>query len=290
MNKKKGVIYAVAAYVMWGLAPMYFKLIDFIAAPEILVHRIIWSFALLIIITGVIKKWTAVQQVIKQPRTLLILLGSSVLLCCNWGLFIWAVNNDRILDASLGYYINPLLNVLLGVLFLGERLKRLQVAAFTLAAIGVLIQVIGFGSVPWVSLILATSFAFYGLIRKTIAVDSLTGLLIESTVMLPLAFIYWINFADSSAVNMMDNSWTLNLILIIAGVVTTAPLLCFIAGAKRIQYTTMGFLQYIGPSIMFVQAITLYDESVGADRWLTFAMIWLSLIAYSWHSYSSAKR
>jgi chloramphenicol-sensitive protein RarD len=283
-EEKKGVIFAIMAYVMWGLAPIYFKLIDEVGALEILAHRIIWSFIFLLVVIGIMKKWKDVRTILKNRRTTLILLGSSVLLCFNWGMFIWAVNSGHILDASLGYYINPLLNVLLGVMFLGERLKVLPGVAVVLATIGVLIQVVSFGSFPVVSFCLATSFAFYGLIRKTIAVDSLTGLLLESLVMLPLALIYWSFYAQSPAANMLTNDSTLNLLLLGTALVTTLPLLCFIAGAKRIQYSTLGFLQYIGPSIMFVLALVMYKEEVGIDRWVTFGFIWSALLIFTFDS------
>jgi chloramphenicol-sensitive protein RarD len=289
-DEKHGVIFAVLAYLMWGIAPLYFSLIVEVPALEILASRIVWSFALLVIVILAIKQWGAVRAILKSKRTVLILLGSSTLLCFNWGMFVWAVNNGHVLDASLGYYINPLLNILLGAVFLGERLKRIQGFAVGLAFTGVLIQVTSFGSFPILSFCLATSFAFYGLIRKTVAVDSLPGLLIESCVMLPVALVYWIVFADSPTTNMLDNSMSLNMLLIGTALVTTMPLLCFIAGAKRIKYTTMGFLQYIGPSIMFFLALFVYKEDVGADRWVTFGFIWAALVIFSWDSFKSYRK
>lgn len=279
--EKQGVIYAVLAYVMWGLAPLYFKLIAQVPAPEILMQRIIWSFVLLIMIIQVIKKWDQLRELLGQPKTLLKLFGTAVMLAFNWGLFIWAVTNDHVLDASLGYYINPLLNVLLGGVFLGERLQKWQGVAVALAFIGVLIQVVSFGSFPWVSVFLAISFALYGLFRKQMQVDSLTGLLVESAMMMPIAIAYWLFFANSPAADFSANSWSLNLLLIGTGLVTTVPLLCFIAGAKRVKYSTMGFLQYIGPSFMFIQAVLIYHEEVGTGRWITFGFIWAALLIFT---------
>jgi chloramphenicol-sensitive protein RarD len=195
-----------------------------------------------------------------------------------------------VLDASLGYYINPLVSILLAGLFLQERLRLFQGVAVGLAFSGVLIQVISFGSFPVISLALGASFAFYGLFRKKMQVDSLVGLLIESAVMVPLAVGYWWFFADSSATNMFENSALLNLLLLGTGIATTVPLLCFTAGSKRLQYTTMGFLQYIGPSIMFVVAVVLYNEDVGMDRWVTFAFIWAALIVFSWDAFKRIKQ
>lgn len=283
-DEKQGVTFGLLAYVMWGIAPIYFKFIDMVPAPEILVHRILWSFLLMVVLIVAIKKVDAFLAILRNKRTLLILLGSATLLSFNWGMFIWAVNSDHILDASLGYYINPLLNVLLGVVFLGERLRKFQAFAFGLAATGVLIQIVSFGSFPIISLSLALSFAFYGLIRKTITVDSMTGLLFESLVMVPFALIYWLYFADSSSANMINNDWQLNAFLIGTSLVTTLPLLCFVAAARRVKLSTLGFLQYIGPCLMFFIALYGYGEEVGNDRWITFGFIWSALAIFTWDS------
>ena len=175
-EQKLGGIFAASAYSLWGLAPLYFKQIDFIPASEILIHRIVWSFLLLLLVLLALKQGNKVLAILRQPKMLGWLLLSAVLLGGNWGLFIWAVNNQHMLDASLGYYINPLLNVLLGMLFLGERLRKLQWGAVALAGSGVLIQLISFGSLPWIALTLAGSFAIYGLMRKKLAVDAISGL------------------------------------------------------------------------------------------------------------------
>jgi chloramphenicol-sensitive protein RarD len=280
-EQKLGGIFAASAYSLWGLAPLYFKQIDFIPASEILVHRIVWSFLLLLLVLVALKQGGKVMAILRQAKTLGWLLLSAVLLGGNWGLFIWAVNSNHMLDASLGYYINPLLNVLLGMLFLQERLRKLQWAAVALACSGVLIQLITFGSLPWIALTLAGSFAIYGLMRKKLAVDAVSGLFIESLLLLPLALWYWWQFADSSAVNLLHNSWQLNSYLVAASLVTTVPLLCFIAGARRLQLSTMGFFQYIGPSCMFVFGVWLYHEPFAAQRFITFGLIWLALLLYT---------
>lgn len=177
-EQKQGGIFAASAYTLWGIAPLYFKQIDFIPAPEILVHRIVWAFLLLLLVLLLLKQGRETLQVLVKPALVWWLLVSAVLLGGNWGLFIWAVNNNHMLDASLGYYINPLLNVLLGMLFLGERLRKLQWLAVALASLGVLWQIIGYGAVPWIALALASSFAVYGLLRKKLAVDAIKGLFI----------------------------------------------------------------------------------------------------------------
>jgi chloramphenicol-sensitive protein RarD len=204
-------------------------------------------------------------------------------------MFIWSVNNNHMLDASLGYYINPLLNVLLGVIFLPERLRRLQIIAVALAVTGVVIQVISFGSFPIIAFSLASSFALYGLIRKKLTVDTLPGLLIESLFMLPIALIYWFTLSSSTS-DLTANSIPLNVLLISAGIVTTLPLLCFIAAAKRLQYSTLGFFQYIGPSFMFILAVVFYGETFSLDRVITFGFIWSALALFSFDSYRASKQ
>jgi chloramphenicol-sensitive protein RarD len=280
-QQKLGGAFAATAYTLWGIAPLYFKQISEVPAQEILIHRIVWSFALLVLMLTVMRAWSGIAAVLRQPKKMLAMLGTGLLLAGNWGLFIWAVNNHHMLDASLGYYINPLLNVLLGMLFLGERLRKLQWAAVGLAVTGVGLQLIHYGSLPWIALVLASSFALYGLFRKKLAVDAIGGLFIESMLLLPLALFYWWQFADSPAANLMANSVQLNLWLMAAGIVTTVPLLCFIAAARRLQLSTMGFFQYIGPSFMFGFGVFLYNEPLDPSKLLTFAFIWTALVVYS---------
>lgn len=289
-EQKLGGIFAASAYTLWGLAPLYFKQLDFIAATEILIHRVIWSFLLLFIILFAMKQLKVVWQLLQKPGLVLILLCSALLLCANWGVFIWAVNNHHMLDTSLGYYINPLFNIVLGMLFLGERLRWLQWLAVGLAATGVMVQVIMLGALPWVSLFLAGSFAVYGLIRKKVAVDALSGLFIESLLLLPFAIVYWYWLPGSVTSDLMNNSLSLNLLLVLAGVVTTAPLLCFIAGARRLQLSTMGFFQYIGPSFTFVFGVWLYQEPLDTAKLITFGFIWLALFVYSYDAWNSNRR
>ncbi|MEN3160371.1 EamA family transporter RarD [Alkalimonas sp. NCh-2] len=280
-EQKLGGLAAICAYTLWGIAPLYFKQIAEIPSLEILVHRIVWSCLLLLLVVVAIRQWSQVLAVVRQPKLMSLLLLTSLLLGFNWWLFIWAVNQNHMLDASLGYYINPLLNVLLGMVFLGERLRRMQWFALGLAACAVLYQVLSYGAFPWIAVALAGSFAVYGLLRKKLAVNAIIGLLLESLLLLPLAVWYWWFVADSYAVNLLHNNWTLNLLLMAAALVTTVPLLCFIAGARRLQLSTMGFFQYIGPSLMFVFGVWLYQEPLAQERLITFAVIWTALLIYS---------
>jgi chloramphenicol-sensitive protein RarD len=280
-SSRNGAFSAISAYVLWGFAPLYFKLLTDIAPAEILMHRVVWSSVILLVMIIAMRNWSQLVAVLKQPKLVINLSLSASFLAVNWFLFIWAVNNDHLLDASLGYYINPLFNVVLGMLFFDERLRRNQLIAVGLAFIGVLIQLIVLGTLPLISIILAATFGIYGLIRKKIAVNSFVGLFIESLLMLPLAIIYWCYFVNSGTSDMSLNTNTLNITLIMAGVVTTAPLLCFTAAAKRLTLSTLGFFQYLGPSIMFILATFYYQETLKTAELITFICIWSALAIYS---------
>lgn len=289
-EQRKGAIFACLAFFMWGLAPIYFKMIQHVSAFEILMHRVIWSVVFLIVVVSVLSYWDKIKRILIQPKLILMLVVTSTLLGFNWGLFIWAINNNHMLDASLGYYINPLLNVLLGMVFLNERLRKLQGAAVALAFTGVLLQLISFGSFPVVAFSLATSFALYGLLRKKLQVDALPGILIEALILLPVALTYWWLMVPTETSNLPVNDWLTNALLVSAGIVTTLPLLCFTGAAKRLQYTTLGFFQYIGPSLMFILAVVFYDEVFDAERVITFACIWSALAIFSWDSYHQSRK
>ncbi|EKO3378071.1 EamA family transporter RarD [Vibrio fluvialis] len=280
-NAKKGVILAISAYTMWGIAPIYFKAISSVSALEILSHRVIWSFFLLAALLHFGRQWRSVVSVFRDKKKMVYLLTTALLVGGNWLIFIWAVNANHMLDASLGYYINPLLNVVLGMLFLGERLRKLQWFAVALAAIGVAIQLVVFGSVPIVAFSLAITFGLYGLLRKKVGVNAQTGLFIETLVLVPAAAIYLLWIADSATSSMLANDWHLNLLLISAGIVTTLPLLCFTGAATKLKLSTLGFFQYIGPSLMFLLAVLVYGENFSADKAITFAFIWSALVIFS---------
>ncbi|MGD1468428.1 EamA family transporter RarD [Vibrio harveyi] len=280
-RSRQGVLLAIGAYTMWGIAPIYFKSIAEVSPLEILSHRVIWSFFLLAALLHFGRHWRSVRDIIKNKTKMMFLVSTAILVGANWLIFIWAVNSNHMLDASLGYYINPLINVLLGMVFLGERLRKLQWFAVVLAACGVLVQLFVFGSVPVVAIALAMSFGFYGLLRKKVSVEAQTGLFIETLVMLPAAAIYLLFIASSPTSNMLDNPMQLNTLLIAAGVITTLPLLCFTGAATRLKLSTLGFFQYIGPSLMFVLAVLIYGEPFTSDKAITFAFIWGALVVFS---------
>ncbi len=278
---RQGIFFALTAYFMWGIAPAYFKLIQQVPADEILTHRIIWSFFFMLALISLGRNWPKVRAACQNRKRLLLLAVTALLIGGNWLLFIWAVNNHHMLEASLGYFINPLVNVLLGMLFLGERFRRMQWVAVALAFTGVLVQLWQFGSLPIIGLGLAFSFAFYGLLRKKIAIDAQTGMLIETLWLLPVAAAYLFLFADSPTSHLSANPWSLNLLLVAAGIVTTVPLLCFTAAATRLRLSTLGFFQYLGPTLMFLLAVTFYGETIGQDKLVTFGFIWAALILFT---------
>lgn len=277
---RQGVLYALGAYLIWGIAPAYFKLIQQVAPGEIMTHRVIWSALFMIVLISLSRNWQQVRKTLYNRKKVLLLAASAMLIGGNWLLFIWAVNNHHMLEASLGYFINPLLNVIVGMLFLGERFRRMQWLAVGLAACGVVVQLWKFGSLPIIALGLAFSFSFYGLLRKKIAVDAQSGMLIETLWLFPLAAIYLFGIADSSTSRLTDNSLSLNLLLIAAGVITTIPLMLFTAAATRLRLSTVGFFQYLGPTLMFLLAVVFYGEQLTDDKVLTFGFIWAALALF----------
>lgn len=276
----KGILFALAAYFIWGIAPIYFRLLDAVSTGEILAHRIIWSFFFMLILLTLSRGWGQVRQACKNGRRILLLGVSAVMVGVNWMIFIWAINHHLLLEASLGYFINPLVNVLLGILFLHERFRRLQWLAMALALTGVLVQLWQFGTIPMVALGLAFSFAFYALLRKKIGIEAQTGMLFETLWLLPVALVYLLFVVDTNTSHFSQNPWSLNLTLMAAGVITTVPLLFFTASTKYLRLSTLGFFQYIGPSLMFLLAVCFYGEQVGSDKLVAFSFIWVALLVF----------
>ncbi|AOS96049.1 EamA-like transporter family protein [Microbulbifer aggregans] len=275
-----GLFAGITAFLIWGLAPLYFKLLEGISAPEILAHRSIWSLALALIILVMIGKLPDFLATLRDRKRMTTLALSTLLIGSNWLVFIWAITNAHLLDASLGYYINPLINILLGVLFLGERLRPLQWLAVALAVIGIGHELWQFGELPVVALFLALSFGFYGLVRKRAPVESLTGLAIETLYMLPIALLYLL-WSDSPTSNLADNSLELNGLLVLAGPVTLLPLLLFNIAARRLNLSTVGFLQYLAPTLMLLLATLAFGEPFNKAKLVTFAFVWLGLALYT---------
>ena len=276
-----GLIYAASAFLIWGLSPLYWKALGAVPALEIIAHRVVWSFLFLMGLILLQRRWSEFAEILKSGRMLLTLMLTAILVSANWLLYIWAVNNNHMLQASLGYYINPLVNVVLGMLFLRERLRRPQILAVMLAAGGVLYLTTAYGEFPWIALTLALSFGLYGLIRKVAPVGALVGLAVETMLLSPPALIYLIHLDFQEADTILRVSLKLDLLLIGCAPMTAAPLLFFTLGAKRLYLSTLGLMQYIGPSGMFLLAIFHYDEPFSTTQIWTFAMIWAALGIYS---------
>ncbi|WP_215847977.1 MULTISPECIES: EamA family transporter RarD [Pantoea] len=287
---RQGIGFALGAYFIWGIAPAYFKLVKEVPPTEIMTHRVIWSALFMLLLITLSRSWGVVRGVLRQPKKVLILAATALTIGGNWLLFIWAVNNQHMLEASLGYFINPLINVVFGMLFLRERFRRLQWLAVFLATLGVVVQLWQFGSLPIIALGLALSFSFYGLVRKKIQVDAQSGMLIETLWLFPLAAIYLFGFADSSTSHLGANPMSLNIKLIAAGIITTIPLMLFAAACSRLRLSTVGFFQYLGPTLMFLLAVLFYGETITPDKMVTFGFIWLALLVFVYDAVSTSIR
>jgi chloramphenicol-sensitive protein RarD len=276
-----GVVYAALAFLIWGISPIYWKALQAVPALEIVLHRMVWSFFFLVPIIIIMRRWQEFVDVFKNHRILLILLITSLIVGGNWLLYIWAVNNDCLLQASLGYYINPLINVVLGTVFLKERLRRTQILSVLLAFAGVLYLTVSYGEFPWIALLLALSFGFYGLIRKVAPVGALVGLTVE-TLLLSIPALIYLVYLDSRGIGSIFRvSLKLSLMLMGCALVTAVPLLLFTLGARRLYLSTLGLLQYIAPSCMFILAVFLFREPFSSDQVVTFIFIWTALAIYS---------
>lgn len=278
-----GLPAAAAAYILWGLFPLYFHGLAHIGAFELVLHRSVWSLAFVLLLLAWRRQWAWLPQTIAQPRQVLAFLLSALLLSSNWLIYVWAVNNGRVLDASLGYFINPLFNVLLGVLVLGERPRPVQWAAIAVATAGVLWLAWVAGSPPWIALALAGSFGLYGLLKKLAPLGALEGLAMETSVLAPLAVpaLIWFSLPSAGNPGPSGSDW---LALLAAGPLTAIPLLLFAYGAQRIALSTLGLLQYLGPSLQFALGVWVFHEVLAPARLAGFALIWLALLLYSGES------
>jgi chloramphenicol-sensitive protein RarD len=284
---KGGLALAVGAYVLWGVLPLYIHVLRHVPALQLLSHRVVWSVLLLAGIVLVLGKARAILAA-ARGRTLLLLLASAVLIAINWIVYIWAVESEHVLEASLGYFINPLVNVALGVALLGERLKRVQLVAIAIAALGVAILAFSGGGSIWISLTLAVTFGVYGLLRKIAAIDALGGLTVETMLLAPFC-LAWLIHAQSSGAGAWGQSLRLDLMLVAAGAVTATPLLMFAAAARRMPYSALGLLQYIAPSLQFLQAVLLFGEPLRPIHLVTFGLIWAGCALYAWDSLTSSR-
>ena len=277
----RGITYAAVAYVMWGLFPLFWRPLHAIAATELIAHRIVWSLVFVVALTVALGGWAELKPALRSPRTLGLHLLSGVLLAINWLTYVWGVNNDCVLEASLGYFLVPLGQVSMGILFLGERLRTRQRWAIGLAAVGVALQFRGVGGIPWVALTLAVSWVFYGFLRKQSALGSLAGLTLETALLAPVAGAYLLVLATRGAGALGHATAWEQAGVLSAGIVTAVPLLLFAAGARRLPLTTLGLLQYLVPSLNFLLGAFLYREPLTPARLVSFAFIWAALALYS---------
>ncbi|MBC5781382.1 EamA family transporter RarD [Ramlibacter sp. USB13] len=278
-----GVLQAGLAYAIWGLLPLYFHLVAAVAPFEIVLQRALWSLAFVLLLLAVLRRWGWLRDIARQPRTLGIFASSALLLSVNWLVYVWAVTHGLVVESSLGYFITPLVNVLLGYFVLKERPRRMQWVALAIAAAGVLWLAVFTGSLPWVGLVLAASFGIYGLLRKTAPLGALEGLALETLLLAPLAagLLAW---RASQGANTAGGDASLLALLALSGPLTALPLLLFAAGARRIPLTTLGVLQYIGPTIQFALGVWLFHEPFGGPRLVGFVLIWLALVVYTGES------
>lgn len=277
----KGVFAALSAYLLWGVLPLYWKLLDHVPSVEVLAHRFIWSLVFMIVMLICIRKFHSIakeiQQAFSNRQSAIGILLAAVLICANWFVFISTVNSDRVLEASLGYYINPLVNVLLATIFLKERLSRWELFSFFLATAGVLTMAIHYGRVPWAAILLALTFGFYGLIKKTVPVGEWAGLTIETMLITPFALLFLLFGGGAFHTQGASTS----LLLMGAGAATAVPLLLFATGARRISFSLVGFLQYIAPTIMLFLGIFLFREPFSYIQLFSFVLIWIGLVIFT---------
>jgi len=279
---RAGILATVGAYTFWGLAPIYWKLVEAVPATQLLAHRIVWSVVMLAVLVAVERRGGELARVFTSTRVVLTLVATTALIAVNWLTFIWAMTTERILEASLGYFINPLVTVLLAMIFLRERLTRGRWISIALAGAGVALLAVRVGSLPWISLVLAASFAFYGLLRKTVRADPEVGLLVETLLLSPWMILLLVR-ADAAGTGAFGHEGVgADLLLVASGAVTALPLLLFTHGARRLPLSTVGFLQYLAPSMQFLLAIAVYGETFTLDHLAAFVLIWLALALFTW--------
>lgn len=287
--QRQGVFFGLAAYLCWGFFPVYFKSVHVVTPLEMVSHRICWSLAFLMILVLGKGAWRDMLQLFARPKSLAVLCLSTLLIAANWLVFIYAINAGEVLQSSLGYFINPLVSVLLGFVFLKERLVRVQWVSILLATLGVVYLAVSFGVMPWISLLLAASFGLYGLIRKSLKVDPLVGLTVETLLLAPIAFSYLFWMHQHGTAAFLSGSSRLDFLVSLSGIVTAVPLLLFIGATKRLRLATVGFLQYITPTLHFLLAVLLYGETFTHAHLVSFSFIWCGLALYSYNAYLNVR-
>lgn len=289
-NARVGLLFGIGAYSIWGFFPLYFPLLEPASALEILCERFVFSLLFMAIVLTVTRTWSRLRPVLRDRRAVLMLSGAAALISVNWGTYIWAVNSGNVVEASLGYFINPLVLVLMGVVLLGERLRPMQWTAVAIAALAVAVLTLGLGRLPWIGLVLAFSFAGYGLIKKLVAVDPQASLTIETAVASPFALAFLVHLQLTGALVLGHHSTSTSLLLVGTGVITAIPLLLFGGAANRIPLTTMGLLQYLTPIIQFVIGVWIDGETMPPARWAGFVIVWIALAVFSYDGLRQGSR
>lgn len=283
-NYKQGIFFGLAAYILWGILPVYWKTLELVSSFEILSSRFMWSCVFVFLLIIFQKKWLLfakeVKQVFSNVKTGAAMVAAGIIISFNWGTFIWAVNNGHIVETSMGYYINPLVSILFAVVFLRERLDKMQLAAITCAFIGVASMVYSFGKIPWVSLTLAFTFALYGLLKKILPVSALTSIMLETLLITPLALVYEYSLWQQGVSFYVSGNLQVIMMLTGAGIVTAIPLLLFTAGARLLPLKIIGFLQYISPTLTLLIGVFVYNEAFTASHLLAFGWIWAALLLF----------
>lgn len=285
-----GLLYATLAFVWWGLFPLYFRFVSTVPAAQVLSHRVVWCLLFLAVALSWRRQWGWLREVLRQPKVLAAFVASALLIGINWLTYIWAVLHNHVLEASLGYFITPLVNVLLGMTLLHERLRRVQWVALGFATLGVVWLTVQAGRPPWIALILAVTFGAYGLLRKVAVLGALEGLTLETLLLAPLALLVLALAQAHGEASFPAATWLGNLTIIALGPITAVPLLLFAAGARRLSMATLGIVQYIGPTIQFALGVTVFGEAFSAGRLIGFAFIWLALLLYSADGWRVASR
>lgn len=286
---RAGIVQGLAAYGMWGLLPLFFWLLQGVGAGEVVAMRVLWSVALLVVLTLALRRAPALLAAIRNPRAIRLLTVSAALISANWLVYIWAIHNGHVLEGSLGYFLNPLVNVLIGVLVLRERPGMAQLVAIAFAAVGVTVLAVGAGQGIWISLTLALTFGCYGLVRKVAPVESLEGLTIETALLAPVAAAYLFWLSDHAPLGFGQHpQWTVAMIL--SGAITATPLLLFASAARRLPYSTLGLLQYVAPTLQFLLAISFFGERMTLAHGICFGFIWTGLAIFALHGSFGARR
>ncbi|MHB1164104.1 MAG: EamA family transporter RarD [Candidatus Nanopelagicales bacterium] len=287
---RAGLLYGFAAYGIWGLFPLYFILLDTVSAFEIVANRVVWSLVLLLIVLGIRRQWQPLRSAMRSRRTVALLAAAAAMISLNWGVYAFAVTNDHVVEASLGYFFNPLVSVLLGVVLLRERLRKLQWSAVAIGAVAVIVLTASYGRPPWISLLLAFSFGVYGLVKKIARVGAVESLTIETMLLLPLAIAVMIGFARSGNSALAMGGTGIVALLVLLGPVTAVPLLAFGAAATRIPLSTIGLLQYLTPTIQFILGVWVFQSYIPPERWVGVGIVWAALAVFSWDALRHSRR